>query len=58
MLFRVNFAWPRALAWARVALASVALVFTYLFLRGGSLPLFYGYSPALTGADQHKWLAF
>jgi signal transduction histidine kinase len=42
VLFRVNFAWPRALAWARVALAAAALVFTYLFLQGVSPALFYG----------------
>lgn len=41
VLFTANFAWPRYLAWARVLLAGVALVFTYLYYTGGAAPLFY-----------------
>ena len=42
MLFTVNFAWPRYLAWARVVLAGIALVFTYLFFAGNTALVFYG----------------
>ena len=41
MLFTVSFAWPRYLAWFRVALAAAALLFTYAFLPPKSAPLFY-----------------
>ncbi|HTP34732.1 MAG TPA: sensor histidine kinase [Candidatus Acidoferrales bacterium] len=42
MLFTVSFAWPRYLAWARVALAGAALLFAYVFLPSSSAPVFYG----------------
>ena len=37
----MSFAWPRYLAWARMVLASVALIFS-LFLSGTAALLFYG----------------
>ena len=42
MLFTANFAWPRYLAWTRVVLAALAIVFTYLFLEPTSALLYYG----------------
>jgi signal transduction histidine kinase len=41
VLFTPNFDWPRYLAWARVVLAALALVFTYLFFTGSEAPYFY-----------------
>jgi signal transduction histidine kinase len=42
VFFTVNFAWPRYLAWTRVGLAVLALIFTFLFLQPASGLLFYG----------------
>jgi signal transduction histidine kinase len=42
VLFTANFAWPRYLAWTRVVLAGVAVVFSYLFFTGSAATLFYG----------------
>jgi len=42
VFFTVNFAWPRYLAWTRVGLAVLAIIFTYLFLQPTSVLLFYG----------------
>ena len=41
MLFTANFAWPRYLAWARVVLAGLALVFSYVFHLYGGNAVFY-----------------
>jgi len=41
MDFRVKFAWPRYLPWVRVALAAIAFVLIYLYLRPASL-LYFG----------------
>jgi len=41
VLFTPNFAWPQYLAWARVALAALALIFTYFFFTGSEAPYFY-----------------
>ena len=38
----MNFAWPRYLGWTRVALAAVALLFTYQFVPPSSSTLMYG----------------
>lgn len=42
MLFTANFTWSRYLAWARVAIAGVALIFVYLFFTASAAPVFYG----------------
>ena len=41
MLFTANFAWPRYLAWTRVLLAALALVFSYLFQNVAVAPVVY-----------------
>jgi signal transduction histidine kinase len=41
VLVTLNFAWPRYLAWSRVVLACLALIFTYRFLPPNTAAVFY-----------------